>query len=123
MIDLSLLRRSFLRNLSLCHGDGNVESILRARDVRLILAYDVEGGAMSWRSHWQRQAALNGNSTVERQELHSNLALVMVHCDDTIKVFALQEDGITRIWSLDIDTTLPRGRYRWTDMVNLFASK
>lgn len=123
MIDLSLLRRSFLRDLSLCHGDGDVESILRARHISLILAHDVECCAVSGRSHRHRQAALNSDSAVERQEFHGNLALVVVHCDDAVEVLALQEDGITRIWSLDIDATLSSRRYSRTNVIDLFASK
>lgn len=122
-LNLSLLWQSLFRNLPFGHRDRNVKGILRTRDIRQVLARNVKRCAMSRRSNWHRQAALHSHSTVERKQLHSNLALVVVHCDDAVEVCALEEDGIARIRPLNVDASLPGCRYSGTDLVNLLTTE
>lgn len=122
-LNLSLLWQSLFRNLPFGHCDRNVKGILRTLDIRQVLARNVKRCAMSRRSNRHRQATLHSHSTFERKQLHSNLALVVVHCDDAVEMRALEKDGIAWIWPLNVDASLPGCRYSGTDLVDLLATK
>lgn len=78
---------------------------------------------MCRRRNRQRQSALDGDAAVERQKLHRDLALVMVHGDDTVKVLPLEEDCVAGEWALHVDAVLPTGFHRRSDGVDFLASE
>ena len=47
----------------------------------------------------------------------------MIHRDDAIEVLALQEDGITWIWSLDVNPILSTCCHGWTDVIDFLATE
>lgn len=78
---------------------------------------------MSRRGNWHRQATLDSHSAVERKQLHSDLALVVIHCDDAVEMGALEEDCIAWKRPLNVDASLPRCRYGRTDVVDFLTTK
>lgn len=120
---LQLLEVALFQDPPLRHGNGNVKSILRTLDIRLVLTRDVECCTMGRRCHRHGQSTLYRHSTIKRQQLHRDLTLVVIHCDDSIEMLTFQEDSIAGIWSLDIDAVLSTCFYSRTDMIDLLTPK
>ena len=53
---------------------------------------------MRWRGDGNRQATLHGDATLEAHQLHGDLALIVIHGDDTVvmPVFGTHENRICR---------------------------
>lgn len=103
------------------HGHGNIECILCTCDSSHILSNYVKRGPVRGCSDGDRQSTLNGNTAIKGEELHSDLALIMVHGQDAVEMLPLEEYGVTGKRALDIDALLPGGLDCWPDVVNFLA--
>lgn len=103
------------------HGDSNIKRVLRADRARDVPAHDVERGAVRRRGDHHGQPALDGDAAVEAEQLHGDLALVVVHGDDAVVLAPLQEDGVAGEGAVDLYPLLPRGPDRGSYVVDLVA--
>lgn len=78
---------------------------------------------MRRRRNDDRQPALHRHAAVESQQLHGDLALVVVHGDDAVEVLALQEDGVARERPRGVDAQLPGVGYRGRNVVDLLPAE
>lgn len=78
---------------------------------------------MSWCGDRNRESTLYGNTTLKRQQLQSDLTLIVVHGYNAIVVGSLQENCIARERTLNIYAFFPSGQNCGTDVINLLPAK
>ena len=85
--------------LAFSHADGEAHGRLHVGGIGLVAAGDIEGGAVIDGGADDGQAERNIHAAGEVDELHGNVALVVIHGDDEIE-FAAQgadKDGVGRV--------------------------
>lgn len=103
------------------HRDSDIKRVLRAHGARDVLAHDIERGPVRGRGDHHRQPALHGDAAVEAEQLHGDLALVVVHGDDAVVVVPLEEDGVAGEGALGGDALGLGGLYGGFYVVDLVA--
>src|SRR5438045_8944794 len=115
---------SRLRGKDLARGGeprAETDGVFEGAGGSLALADDVEGGAVRGRRKNCLQAARHGDAAIEASQLRRDLALVVVHREDTVEFAAesLEEDGVRRIRPLAEDAAFLRPLDRRLDDLDL----
>ena len=96
-----------------------IERILSCAHVGDALPRNVISSAVRRRSDRDRQAALNRNTALESHQFHRDLALIVIHGDDSVVVtiFCTHEDRVSRERPIDCNSTRLRQRNTGRDDV------
>lgn len=79
---------------------------------------------MRRRIYEDRKTALDSDSTVKAHQLYSDLALIVVHRNDTvIPVLGANKYGVSRIGPIHVDTGLPSLLDTGTNDIDLLTAK
>lgn len=89
------------------HSHGDIKSILRTSDGGQVLAGDIKRRSVGRGGDGDGQTPLDGDAAVKGEELHGDLALVVVHGHDAVVVLPLEEDGIAGPGPIDVDPPFP----------------
>ena len=113
--DLSHLCLRLSLQLPPRHGNRDIKGILHTRHTRHPLPHNIKPRPMGWRGNRQWQPALHRHTPLEGKKLHRDLALVVVHCHDAVKVITFEEDGVAGEGALDVDAFLLGAEDGWAD--------
>lgn len=124
--NLNIVRICFcflLRQSASGHHHGHIEGALHADRAGNTFPNNIESCAVRRSCNDDRKTTLNCNAALKRQQLHGNLALVMIHRNNAVEMLTLQEDGVAREWSLYIDAFRLSFLDGWSDEVNFLSTE
>ena len=108
-----------------CHSSTLFYSILKRCRCHHTFTCNIVSSSVTAGNDRNREAACNGNTALETNQLQRDLALIMIHGNHAVKLFlnqSLVEHDIRRIWAGSIDAFLLCPLDSRTDDINFLTS-